>query len=119
VLLGMDSAWLERSVNVGFSGGEKKRAEVLQLAVLQPKVAILDEIDSGLDIDALKAVCEGIAQVRAANPDMGIVLITHYQRILNYLKPDVVHVMQDGKITRSGDFTLVQELEKHGYATFQ
>ncbi len=114
-LLGVKPDFVERSVNVGFSGGEKKRAEVLQLAVLQPKMAILDEIDSGLDIDALRMVCEGIAKVRADNPEMSLLVITHYQRILKYLKPDFVHVMQDGLITQSGDRHLAKQLEEQGY----
>lgn len=114
-LLKIDPAFIERSINVGFSGGEKKRAEVLQLAVLQPKIIILDEIDSGLDIDALKIVCQGISAVKADNPSMAIVLITHYQRILNYIKPDYVHVLQGGTITRSGDAGLAESLEAEGY----
>lgn len=114
-LLKMDPSFIERSVNVGFSGGEKKRAEVLQLAVLQPKLVILDEIDSGLDIDALKIVCQGINAVKKAHPSMAIILITHYQRILNYIKPDFVHVLQDGAIKRSGDASLAEALEAEGY----
>lgn len=114
-LLKMDESFINRSINVGFSGGEKKRAEVLQLAVLNPKLAILDEIDSGLDIDALKVVCESLKVIKNENPEMSIVLITHYQRILNYLKPDHVHVIQGGKIIKSGDSKLAEELEKSGY----
>ena len=114
-LLKMDESFIDRSVNVGFSGGEKKRAEMLQLAVLGPKLAILDEIDSGLDIDALKTVCESLQAVRTENNDMAVLLITHYQRILQYLKPDVVHVMQDGKIIKSGGAQLARELEEKGY----
>ena len=114
-LLKMDESFIDRSINVGFSGGEKKRAEILQLAVLQPKLAILDEIDSGLDIDALKIVCQSLHEVKRYNPDMAIVLITHYQRILKYLKPDVVHVIQGGKIVKTGDSTLAEELEIQGY----
>ncbi|QQR48813.1 Fe-S cluster assembly ATPase SufC [bacterium] len=114
-LLKMDPAFIDRFINVGFSGGEKKRAEILQLAVLQPKVAILDEIDSGLDIDALKIVCEGLRAVKHDNPNMAILMITHYQRILQYLKPDVIHVMRHGKIVKSGDASLADELEAHGY----
>ena len=114
-LLNVAPEFIDRSVNVGFSGGEKKRAEVLQLAVLQPKLAILDEIDSGLDIDALRIVCEGIERVRYDNPEMSLLVITHYQRILKYLEPDVVHVMQAGKIVRSGTKELAHELERVGY----
>lgn len=113
--LNMDSQFVERSLNVGFSGGEKKRAEMLQLAVLQPKFAILDEIDSGLDIDALKAVCHALNVVRKDNPDMSILLITHYKRILDHLSPNTIHVMRDGKIVRSGGPELADELEKDGY----
>jgi Fe-S cluster assembly ATP-binding protein len=114
-LLKMDESFIDRSINVGFSGGEKKRAEILQLAVLQPKLAILDEIDSGLDIDALKIVCQSLQEVKRENPDIALVLITHYQRILQYLKPDVVHVIQGGKIVKTGDSTLAEELEAKGY----
>jgi len=114
-LLKMDLSFVERPINVGFSGGEKKRSEMLQLAVLEPKLAILDEIDSGLDIDALRIVCNSINSIRQANPEMSFLLITHYQRILDYLTPDFVHVMQNGKIIRSGGAELAQELEKVGY----
>jgi Fe-S cluster assembly ATP-binding protein len=114
-LLKMDEEFINRSVNVGFSGGEKKRAEILQLAVLQPKLAILDEIDSGLDVDALKIVCDGINVERENNPKMSIILITHYQRVLKYIKPDSVHVMQDGRIVSSGGGELAEELEKRGF----
>lgn len=116
-LLGIDQEFTKRDLNVGFSGGEKKRAEILQLAVLQPSCAILDEIDSGLDIDALKTVCQAINTVRAHNKNMSLLIITHYQRILNYISPDFVHVMQAGKITQSGDHLLAQQLEKEGYAS--
>ena len=111
--LKMDHAFAGRYLNDGFSGGEKKRAEVLQMAVLKPEIAILDETDSGLDIDALRIVSEGINALRG--PDLGILLITHYQRILNYIKPDVVHVMLDGRIVESGDADLALHLEEHGY----
>lgn len=114
-LLNMDVSFAERPINVGFSGGEKKRAEMLQLAVLQPKLAILDEIDSGLDIDALKTVCAALNSIRDDNPEMSILLITHYKRILEYLHPDVIHVLQAGKIARSGGPELADELEKEGY----
>jgi Fe-S cluster assembly ATP-binding protein len=107
---------LKRSLNVGFSGGEKKRNEILQMALLQPKLAILDETDSGLDIDALKVVSEGVNKLRS--PDRSFVVITHYQRLLNYIKPDVVHVMSKGRIVRSGGPELALELEKNGYAEY-
>jgi Fe-S cluster assembly ATP-binding protein len=107
---------LQRAVNVGFSGGEKKRNEILQMAMLEPRLAILDETDSGLDIDALRIVANGINRQRAA--DRAIVLITHYQRLLGYVEPDRVHVLQDGLIVRSGDGTLALELEQHGYGAF-
>ena len=111
--LGMDRSFATRYVNTGFSGGEKKRSEILQLAVLNPTVAILDETDSGLDIDALRTVAEGVNQLR--NPELGILLITHYTRILNYIEPDTVHVMLDGAIVRSGGPELAHDLEEHGY----
>jgi Fe-S cluster assembly ATP-binding protein len=104
---------LQRAVNVGFSGGEKKRNEIFQMAMLEPRLAILDETDSGLDIDALRVVANGVNRQRA--PDRAIVLITHYQRLLDYVEPDRVHVLQDGQIVRSGDRTLAQALERHGY----
>ena len=112
-LLGMDRAFTSRSVNEGFSGGEKKRTEILQLAMLEPKYAILDETDSGLDIDALKTVAHGVNSLRG--PNIGILLITHYQRILNYIVPDHVHVMVQGRIVRSGGKELALELEERGY----
>ncbi len=105
--------FINREVNCGFSGGEKKRNEILQMAVLDPKLAILDETDSGLDIDALKIVAEGVNQLRA--PDKSVILITHYQRLLTYIKPDFVHVMMDGKIVKSSDASLALELEEKGY----
>jgi Fe-S cluster assembly ATP-binding protein len=107
---------LKRSLNVGFSGGEKKRNEILQMALLQPKLAVLDETDSGLDIDALKVVSEGVNSLRS--PDRAFVVITHYQRLLDYIKPDVVHVMSKGRIVRSGGPELALELEKNGYAEY-
>jgi len=113
VLLGMEDSFASRYVNDGFSGGEKKRLEILQMAVLNPKLAVLDETDSGLDIDALKVVAEGIN--RLAGPQNGILLITHYQRILNYVKPNFVHVMMNGVIIRSGGPELAHELEAKGY----
>ncbi len=112
-LLGMDPALLNRGVNEGFSGGEKKRNEILQMAVLEPRLAILDETDSGLDIDALKAVAGGVNALRS--PDRAIVLVTHYQRLLDYVEPDVVHVLSKGRIVRSGDKSLATELEERGY----
>ena len=109
----MKSSFLERSLNEGFSGGEKKRNEILQMAILDPTLTILDEIDSGLDIDALKIVSEGVNQIKT--PDKAYLVITHYQRLLNYIEPDLVHVMQDGKIVTSGGKELALELESHGY----
>src|SRR5499427_8249357 len=108
---------LQRAVNVGFSGGEKKRNEVFQMVMLEPRLAILDETDSGLDIDALKIVAHGVNQQRA--PDRSIVLITHYQRLLNYVEPDRVHVLQAGRIVQSGDKTLALELERRGYGVVE
>ncbi|HSL90127.1 MAG TPA: Fe-S cluster assembly ATPase SufC [Ignavibacteriaceae bacterium] len=112
-LLQMDSSFAGRYLNDGFSGGEKKRAEILQMAMLKPEIAILDETDSGLDIDALRVVADGVNTLRG--PDIGVVIITHYQRILNYIKPDFVHVMMDGKIVESGSSDLALHLEEHGY----
>jgi Fe-S cluster assembly ATP-binding protein len=112
-LLGVDDAMVARYVNQGFSGGEKKKVEILQLAVLAPAIAILDETDSGLDIDSLKAVAGGIAQL--IGPDLGVLLITHYQRILNYITPDYVHVMLDGRIVKEGGKELAADLESKGY----
>ncbi len=112
-LLEMDERLLNRSVNEGFSGGEKKRNEILQMAVLQPKLGILDETDSGLDIDALKIVAKGVNAMRG--PDRSFVVVTHYQRLLDYIKPDVVHVLVDGRIVKSGGPELALELEKQGY----
>jgi Fe-S cluster assembly ATP-binding protein len=109
----MDERLLHRSVNEGFSGGEKKRNEVFQMAVLEPKLAILDETDSGLDIDALKIVANGVEALRS--PERAIIVVTHYQRILNYIVPDSVHVLVDGRIVRSGGKELALELEERGY----
>jgi Fe-S cluster assembly ATP-binding protein len=114
-LLGMDAEMLKRPVNVGFSGGEKKRAEMVQLGIMQPRFAVLDETDSGLDIDALRIVGEGINRIMRA-PDKGVLLITHYERLLEYVRPDRVHVLQMGRITRSGDIELARDLERSGYA---
>lgn len=113
-LLGMDMDMLKRPVNVGFSGGEKKRAEMVQMGILDPSLAILDETDSGLDIDALRVVGDGINTIMRA-PDKGVLLITHYQRLLDYVRPDFVHVLADGRITRSGGPELALELEREGY----
>jgi len=115
-LLQIDRNFAHRSLNEGFSGGEKKKFEILQLLILQPKLAILDEIDSGLDIDALRIVAQGILYAKEQNPTMGILLITHYQRILNYITPDYVHVMHNGEIKKTGDFLLAKNLEQHGYS---
>lgn len=115
--LGIPDAFMNRYVNDGFSGGEKKRLEILQMAVLAPSLAVLDETDSGLDIDALKTVAAGINALRS--PQRGMLLITHYQRLLNHVKPDFVHVMVDGRITRSGGAALAHELEAGGYETFR
>ena len=112
-LVKMDSAFLNRSINQGFSGGEKKRNEILQMALLEPKIAILDETDSGLDIDALRIVASGIKKI--ANKETGTILITHYQRLLDEIKPDFVHVMANGQIIKTGDSKLALELEKYGY----
>jgi Fe-S cluster assembly ATP-binding protein len=111
--LDMDPDFLDREVNVGFSGGEKKRNEILQLAVLEPKLALLDETDSGLDIDALRTVADGINQL--SEEDNGFLMVTHYQRILEYVTPDRVHIMIDGQIAKSGDKDLALEVEEHGY----
>jgi Fe-S cluster assembly ATP-binding protein len=112
-LLKIDRKFTSRSVNDGFSGGEKKRCEILQMAMLDPKFALMDETDSGLDIDALRIVADGVNQLRG--PGLGVLLITHYQRLLNYIVPDFVHVMYDGRIVKSGDKTLALELEAKGY----
>ena len=113
--LGMDAEMLKRPVNVGFSGGEKKRAEMVQMGIMNPRLAILDETDSGLDIDALKSVGAGINRIMRA-PDKAVLLITHYQRLLDYVKPNRVHVLSRGKIVRSGGAELAHELEREGYA---
>jgi Fe-S cluster assembly ATP-binding protein len=112
-LLDMDPKFLNRGVNEGFSGGEKKRNEIFQMAMLEPSLAILDETDSGLDIDALRAVAEGVNALRS--PDRAIVLVTHYQRLLDYVEPDRVHVLSEGRIVRSGDKSLALQLEERGY----
>jgi len=112
-LVELDQAFLSRGVNEGFSGGEKKRNEIFQMAVLEPNLAILDETDSGLDIDALRVVANGVNALRSA--DRSIVMVTHYQRLLDYIEPDVVHVLAEGKVLKSGDKSLALELEKRGY----
>ncbi|GIZ26560.1 ABC transporter ATP-binding protein [Morganella morganii] len=112
-LLNMPQDLLTRAVNVGFSGGEKKRNDILQMAALEPSLCILDETDSGLDIDALKTVANGVNQLRS--PDRAFIIVTHYQRILDYVKPDFVHVLYQGKIIKSGDFSLAKKLEEQGY----
>lgn len=111
--LGMDPTFADRHLNEGFSGGEKKRNEVLQMSVLEPRLAVLDETDSGLDIDALRVVASGVNAL--AGPELGVLVITHYQRILNYIKPDFVHIMLAGRIVESGDAELAEKLEEHGY----
>ena len=113
--LEIGSEFLQRSVNFGFSGGEKKKAEVLQLAVLQPKLAILDEIDSGLDVDALRVVCDSIKKVKEDNPEMSLLIITHYPRILKFLEPDFVHILKTGSIVESGNKDLASFIENEGY----
>jgi Fe-S cluster assembly ATP-binding protein len=112
-LLRVDNSFINRSINDGFSGGEKKRAEILQMALLEPEIALMDETDSGLDIDALRIVSESVNALRG--PNLGILLITHYQRMLNYIIPDYVHVMFDGRIVKSGGKELALELEEKGY----
>jgi Fe-S cluster assembly ATP-binding protein len=117
--LGMDSSFVDRYLNEGFSGGEKKRNEIMQLAILEPRLAILDETDSGLDIDALRIVARGIHAVREDRPEMGVVLITHYQRLLDEVTPDVVHVIIDGRIVDAGGMELVEQVERAGYESFK
>jgi len=117
--LGMDSSFVDRYLNEGFSGGEKKRNEIMQMAILEPDLAVLDETDSGLDIDALRIVAKGIREVRVDRPTMGVVLITHYQRLLDELAPDHVHVMVDGRIVASGGMEIAEKLEVSGYESFR
>ena len=112
-VLGVDKSFIDRDVNVGFSGGEKKRAEVLQLLTVRPQLAVLDEMDSGLDVDSLQLLSKAVEALRS--PAFGVLVITHYQRLLNYLKPDVVHIMVDGRIVASGDIKLALDVEKQGY----
>jgi Fe-S cluster assembly ATP-binding protein len=117
--LDMDPSFADRFLNEGFSGGEKKRNEILQMAILEPEVAILDETDSGLDIDALKVVAQGVQEVRRDRPELGVVAITHYQRLLDHLKPDVIHILIDGRIVDSGGPELAERLERDGYESWR
>ena len=117
--LGMDSSFVDRYLNEGFSGGEKKRNEIMQMAILEPRLAILDETDSGLDIDALRIVAKGIREVRADRPEMGVVLITHYQRLLDEVTPDHIHILVDGRIVATGGMELAEQLERDGYDAFK
>ena len=112
----LDNSMLHRSLNLGFSGGEKKKNEILQMLFLKPKFIILDELDSGLDVDSLKVICKNINQYKKENPDISILIITHYSRILEYINPDFVHVMEDGKIIKTGDMNLALNIEKKGYS---
>jgi Fe-S cluster assembly ATP-binding protein len=111
----MDPAFGDRYLNEGFSGGEKKRNEILQMAILEPDLAVLDETDSGLDIDALKVVARGVQEVRADRPELGVLVITHYQRILEHLTPDVVHILIDGRVVEEGGPEIAKRLEQEGY----
>ena len=117
--LGMDPSFADRYVNEGFSGGEKKRNEILQMAILEPEMAILDETDSGLDIDALRVVADGVAEVRSDRIEMGVLAITHYQRLLDHLHPDVVHILIDGRIVERGGSEIAERLEREGYEAFR
>jgi len=117
--LGMDPSFADRHVNEGFSGGEKKRNEILQMAILEPEMAVLDETDSGLDIDALQVVADGVAEVRSDRPELGVLAITHYQRLLERLRPDVVHIIVDGRIVERGGPELAARLEAEGYEAFR
>jgi Fe-S cluster assembly ATP-binding protein len=117
--LDMDPSFADRYLNEGFSGGEKKRNEILQMAILEPEVAILDETDSGLDIDALQTVAKGVQEVRRARPELGVLAITHYQRLLDHLEPDVVHILIDGRIVDSGGSELARRLESEGYEAWK
>jgi Fe-S cluster assembly ATP-binding protein len=118
-LLGMDPSFGDRYLNEGFSGGEKKRNEVLQMAILEPELAVLDETDSGLDIDALGVVARGVTAVREARPELGVLLVTHYQRILDQLRPDVVHLLINGRIVETGGPELALRLEEEGYEAWR
>lgn len=117
-IIDMKPEFADRYLNEGFSGGEKKRMEILQMLVLEPRLVILDEVDSGLDIDALKSVAQGVNWLKQQNPETAFIIITHHARILEYIKPDVVHIIKDGKIVKSGGFELARELEKTGYKEF-
>jgi Fe-S cluster assembly ATP-binding protein len=117
--LDMDPSFADRFLNEGFSGGEKKRNEILQMAILEPEIAILDETDSGLDIDALRVVANGVNEVRADRPELGVLVITHYQRLLDHLTPDVVHILVDGRIVTSGGPELAQQLEREGFDAYR
>ena len=117
--LGMDPSFAARYVNEGFSGGEKKRNEILQMAILEPEMAILDETDSGLDIDALRVVADGVNEVRSDRTGMGVLAITHYQRLLDHLRPDVVHILIDGRIVERGGSEIAERLEREGYEAFR
>ncbi|MCU0274830.1 MAG: Fe-S cluster assembly ATPase SufC [Acidimicrobiales bacterium] len=117
--LGMDSSFADRYLNEGFSGGEKKRNEILQMAILEPELAVLDETDSGLDIDALRVVANGVAEIRKDRPELGVVAITHYQRLLHELQPDHVHILVDGRIVDSGGMELAERLEREGYDSWR
>ncbi|HWM18895.1 MAG TPA: Fe-S cluster assembly ATPase SufC [Ilumatobacteraceae bacterium] len=117
--LDMDPSFADRYLNEGFSGGEKKRNEILQMAILEPELAVLDETDSGLDIDALKVVARGVQEVRAERPELGVLAITHYQRLLDHLEPDVVHILIDGRIVDSGGPELAERLEREGYEAWK
>ena len=117
--LGMDPSFADRYVNEGFSGGEKKRNEILQMAILEPEMAILDETDSGLDIDALRVVADGVNEVRSVRTGMGVLAITHYQRLLDHLRPDVVHILIDGRIVERGGSEIAERLEREGYEAFR
>jgi Fe-S cluster assembly ATP-binding protein len=117
--LDMDPSFLDRYLNEGFSGGEKKRNEILQMAILEPKLAVLDETDSGLDIDALKVVARGVEEVRQDRPDLAVLAITHYQRLLTHLQPDVVHILFDGRIVESGGPDIARRLEEEGYESWR
>lgn len=114
-LLHIPQEYADRSLNVGFSGGEKKKSEILQMAVLEPKLAILDETDSGLDIDATKIVFDGVAKIKEQRPQMGIIIITHYTKVLDYISPDVVHILIDGQIAKTGGKELIKHVEEYGY----
>ena len=118
-LLDIDQSMLSRAVNEGFSGGEKKRNEIFQMALLEPRLAILDETDSGLDIDALKVVAKGVQEVRRDRPELGVLCITHYQRLLEHLQPDRVHILIDGRVVDSGGMELAERLEAHGYESWR